>query len=212
MKRGIIQKMNQNRSVRFLPMIIILIVVAVVIAALVSIGRAVFSGNSVPETTQVDAARSSLLKTDDSRSVVMVVRGPIVAQENFKSYRVRVSPTQRSIDVYNGYLRKLNRSKTLSNNEKAYEQFVYALDKANMTKARTSGAGDDLRGICASGYVYEFRVVNQGDTVDEFWTSTCDGSKGNLGADKDQLAGLFLEQVPGSEDYIPFESNNLLRF
>ena len=209
--------MQRSNGARLFPLFIILIVVALVIAAIISIGRAVFnSGDTTSdETVVVDRGREALLKVDQARSVSMTVRGPIVAEENFQSYRVTVSPSERTMDVFKGYLEERTDGKELGNNTGAYEQFVYALDKANMMKANNKADDegiDDLRGICASGYVYEFAVLNNTQEVEKLWTSSCEGSKGTLNASKEQLSDLFLGQVPGSNDLIPFRQSPLLRF
>lgn len=209
--------MQRNNGAKFFPLIIIIVIVALVIAAIVSIGRAVFNsgdGNDTEQTSQIDENREALLNTSTGRSVSMTIRGPIVAQENFTSYRVAVSNTERSLNVYKGYLEEQTSGKTLANNTQAYEQFVYALDKANMTKSRDQANDDtnDLRGICAGGYVYEYAVLSGDNEVRKLWTSTCEGSKGTLNASKDQLNRLFLAQIPGSNELVPFKQSPSLRF
>lgn len=202
--------MQRNSNVRILPLIITIIVVALVIAAVVSIGRALFSGgSSTEETSQVDQGREALLNTASGHSVQMTVRGPIVADEEFQSYQVEVSNSERSITAYKGYLESRTNGTSLSNNTRAYEQFVHALDKANMMKGEEpeTEAENDLRGICASGYVYEYAVLSGSDTVKMLWTSTCSGSKGTLDASREQLTNLFLDQIPKSNDYIPFKQS-----
>jgi hypothetical protein len=189
-------------------MFIVFVIVMIVIVGVVSIGRAFFN-NSQQETTiteETDKGRTELLKTSDGHGVQMTVRGPLVADENFKSYSILVSPDERSMSVYEGYQDKLKKRKVLSNNDKAYEQFVHALDKANLMKGEvpTDDEKNDLRGICATGYVYEYSVVVNGDTIKRLWTSTCGGSPGSLEASTDQLNSLFFTQVPGSTELIPF--------
>jgi len=208
--------MQQNKGAKFFPLIIIIIIVALVIAAIVSIGRAVFnSGESNTQApTAIDKDREALLNTSSGRSVQMTVRGPIVAEENFTSYRIDVSNSERSMKVYKGYLEEETSGKSLGNNTQAYEQFVYALDKANMMKGSAESdekAEEDLRGICARGYVYEYTLVSGGNEVKKLWTSTCDGSKGTLDASKDQLSQLFLAQIPGSNELIPFRQSSAFR-
>jgi hypothetical protein len=210
--------MQRSNGAKLFPLIITLVVIALVIAAIVSIGRAVFNSSDDAEettTSQADQRRQALVATDQSRSVHMTVRGPIVADENFKSYRITASPSERSMDVFDGYLEDRTGGKTLGNNTRAYEQFVYALDKANMMNAngRLDDEGiNDLRGICANGYVYEYTVLNNSSEVAKLWTSSCDGSPGTLDASVEQLSDLFIEQVPGSEDMIPFRRSPSLRF
>jgi hypothetical protein len=208
--------MQRNSRARFFPLIISLIVIALVIAAVVSIGRAIFNrgdSSSNDQTSQTDQGKEALLDTSSGRSVQMTVRGPIVADENFTSYRISVSNSDRSMDVYKGYVEEQTNGKALENNTQAYEEFVYALDKANMMKGNSAADDEnkqDIRGICARGYVYEFAVLSGGNEVKKLWTSTCSGSKGTLDASKDQLSQLFLAQIPGSNELIPFRQSQVL--
>jgi len=208
--------MQRNSRARFFPLIISLIVIALVIAAVVSIGRAIFNrgdSSSNDQTSQTDQGKEALLDTSSGRSVQMTVRGPIVADENFTSYRISVSNSDRSMDVYKGYVEEQTNGKALENNTQAYEEFVYALDKANMMKGNSAADDEnkqDIRGICARGYVYEFAVLSGSNEVKKLWTSTCSGSKGTLDASKDQLSQLFLAQIPGSNELIPFRQSQVL--
>lgn len=190
-------------------MLITLVIIVLVIVAIVSIGRAIFSGGSAPTTTETDQGSTELLKTSDDHSVSLTVRGPIIADEDFKSYQIVVAPSSREMNVYKGYLDESERSKKLDNNTKAYEQFVYALDKANMMKGTepSDEEQNDLRGICATGYVYEYAVRVNGDSVKHLWTSTCDGSKGTLQASVDQLNSLFMNQIPDAKNLSPFKAS-----
>jgi hypothetical protein len=198
--------MNRSGRPRLLPMFIIVVVVILVIFAIVSIGRALFAPSTSTDTQQADSSREALLNTSESRSVRVTARGPIVANENFKSYQIEVSPTKRSMVVYKDYLGTVENRSDLNNNQKAYEEFVYALDKANMMKGKviTDEAKDDTRGICASGYVYEYEILSGGMASKRLWTSTCDGSKGSLQASIGQLNNLFSKQIPDFEKIYPF--------
>lgn len=192
-------------------MLITIIVIVLIIVAIVSIGRAIFGGDSETADVETDRGRTELLKTGSDHSVSLTVRGPIVADENFKSYRILISPDSRSMDVYTGYLDENDRSRSFDNNTEAYEEFVYALDKANMMKGvePVDEDQDDLRGVCAAGFVYEYAVLVNDEPVKHLWTSTCGGSKGSLNASVSQLNDLFFEQIPGSDDLIPFKTSGL---
>lgn len=187
--------MYRGNSNRIVPIILILIVVAIVIAALVSLGRAVLGGNS--SSSQSNPGRDSLIATTPDHSVRMTVRGPLVANENFHSYQVVINSTSRSMTTYQGYLDQPIDSRSYDNNVQAYEQFVYALDKANMMNAdELTGDQNDIRGVCATGLVYEFEALNNGSTVKKLWTSTCKGSPGSFKASVSQVSSLFLTQIP----------------
>ncbi|HJP81633.1 MAG TPA: hypothetical protein VJ841_04525 [Candidatus Saccharimonadales bacterium] len=191
--------MYRGNSSRLFPMIIVLIVIAIAIAALVSAGKAIFGGDK-GNTAQTDAGQTALLNTAAGNSVRMTVRGPIVADEDFRSYRISVDASGRNLSTYSGYISQIIDSKQLDNNTKAYEQFVYALDKADMMKGTAlTGAADDTRGICATGRVYEFEVLQGGMVVKRLWTSTCRGSGGSFKGSVDQVSKLFLDQIPNSK-------------
>jgi len=188
--------MYRGDRARIFPVIIVLIVIAVAIAGLVAAGRAIFGGEQ-PTATQPDVSREALLNTASLRSVRMTVRGPLVADENFRSYQLTVSNSNRTLTTYSGYLAQPLASKQLGNNNKAYDEFVHALDKASMVKGEAfSGDKDDTRGICATGRVYEFEILDGTSSVKRLWTSTCKGSAGSLKASSKQLETLFLEQIP----------------
>jgi hypothetical protein len=190
--------MYRGNSSRIVPILLVLIVIAIAIAALVSAGRAIFGGSQAPQA-QVDVGRDALLNTSLSRSVRMTVRGSIVADENFRSYQVTVNPADRSLTTYSGYLDQSLTSKQYGNNAKAYEEFVYALDKANLMKGESlTGDKDDTRGLCATGNVYEFEVLDNNSVVKRLWTTTCKGSVGSLKASVTQLETLFHNQIPDS--------------
>jgi len=195
--------MYKGNSSRIVPIIVVLIVIAIAVVILVSVGRALFGGNDQSSQVETDSSRQALLNTSLDHSVRMTVRGPIVANEDFRSYQITVSSDSRNLSVYKGYLGQVISSKQFSNNTQAYEQFVYALDKANLAAGtELPDDSDDTRGICATGSLYEFEIMN-GETAEErLWTSTCKGSRGSLKASVTQVQNLFLQQIPDSNDLL----------
>lgn len=188
------------RNSRVVPVVLILIIVAIAIAALVSLARAVFSGDSQQTTSQVDTNTKALLTTTADRSVMMTVRGPIVADENFYSYTIAISPASRILTLYNGYLDTAINQVNLDNSTPAYEQFVYALNRANLTKgSEPKGDANDIRGVCATGNLYEFGILKSSKSVETLWAPNCSGEKGSLNADYYALKSLFMSQIPKSQ-------------
>jgi hypothetical protein len=195
--------MYNNNSSRVFPIVLVLIVIAIVIAALVSVGRMIFGGDTSTTQSQTNAGRDALLDTATDRSVRMTVRGPIVADENFRLYRVIANPNSRKMTTYSGYLDNEIRTKSYANNSKAYEEFVYALDKANLMKGEElADEKDDTRGICATGRVYEFEILEGKEVVKHLWTSTCKGSPGSLKASVSQVEALFVSQIKDSRELL----------
>lgn len=193
--------MANYRSSRVIPVVLVIVIIIIAIVALVSLARVVFfSGSkSSTSTSQVDTSRDALLNTDSSHSVSMSVRGPIVADESFYSYKIDISPNARTITTYKGYLDTVVDQTTLPNSVAAYTEFVYALDKANLSKGKQlTGDDNDTRGTCATGNVYDYAILSGDTTVKDLWTSTCSGSKGSLDASVSQLSNLYMKQIPGS--------------
>jgi hypothetical protein len=190
--------MYRGSGPRIFPLIIIVLVIALVIAALVSAGRLFFTGggNNTKTTESTDSVLSAVRATNDGRSVRWTVRGPIVADEKFRSYQIEVSPSSRTFTTYSGYLDQVIDTKSYANNEKAYEQFVYALDRAGIGETRNAN-DTDFRGVCATdGFAFVFDTLNN-DTPDHtLWSSSCRNSKGTMGANIPQIQALFVNQVP----------------
>ena len=191
--------MARYRTSRILPTILTIVIIIIVIAGFVALARLIFSGatSSNSSKQEVNVAQQQLLTTTDGHAVRMTVRGPIVADEDFRSYRVTISPTSRQFEAFKGYLRTATGQQTLSNNTAAYDELVHALDKANLVSGKPfEGEKNNTLGVCASGKVYEFTLLNAGETDSMFWTSTCGGSPGSLKGSVSQLSQLFLNQIP----------------
>lgn len=197
--------MYRSNSTRIFPIILIVIVVVALIAGIVTVGRYLFSGNgdTDQQKSRAETAREALLKVDVDHSVRMTIRGPIVGNESFRSYQVTISPSQREYVVYKGYLEDVESRDTYGNNNAAYEELVYALDKAALTSSGkyTDEQPEDLRGVCATGRVYQYEILSDGSAKESYWTSTCKGSPGTFGASVQQVTDLFTKQIPTKVEY-----------
>lgn len=190
--------MYRGSNTRIFPIIIGVVIIALVVASFVAIGRAILNSNSnsAPEQSTKEADfRSSLLNTEANKSVRWVVRGPIVADEKFQSYRIEISPSRRTFTVFNGYIDQVSSSKTYDNNVQAYEQFTHALDLAGISNTRTA-KNDDIRGVCATeGLAFVFETATDSQPSSSQWTTTCKGSPGTMTAKVDQIQALFVNQI-----------------
>lgn len=180
-----------------MPIIIVIIVIALVVAAIVTVVRMAMSGSgSGQQDTKAATLQESVLDRGASRSVRWTVRGPIVADENFRSYQLTVAPDSRTFVTYSGYLDQVVDTKKYDNNAKAYEEFVYALDKANIGATR-SAKDEEFRGVCATkGVAYMFETLNGTDVDNSVWSSSCKDSAGTMGADPLKIQALFVNQIP----------------
>lgn len=190
----------RNSISRFIPILLVIIITIVAVAAVIAIGRALFgdgSSNNTQPNPNIEDAKTALLSTDVDRSVRLTVRGPIVANENFRSYSITITPDSREIITYEGYLDNQIDRKRLDNNTKAYTELVYALDKRKMMDGKDlTEEQNDLRGICASGKIYKFETIKNNSVVKSLWTSDCSGSKGSAQANVNEILDMFLKQIP----------------
>lgn len=193
--------MDNSGARRVIPIILVLIVIAVVIAVLVSVGQNIFGGGG--PTEEVNQGKRSLLNTDEDRSVRMIVRGRIVADENHYSYTITVKPTARNMTTNNGYLNRVVATEDLTNNIPAYEQFVGALDRAGMMNApELTGEANNTVGICPAGRLVTFETLRGTTVIKSLWTTSCQQGSGSLKTEYIGLVNLFNAQIPDSATMI----------
>ena len=186
--------MNNSGAQRIVPIALVILIIIVAVAALISVGRTLFGGNSEPV---VNTGKEALLNTSLDRSVRMTVRGRIVGDNAFNSYTITVTPTTRTLTTYQGYLLTELEKNEQTNNSKGYQQFVYALDRANMMEGdEPEGDANDTRGVCATGQLYRYEVLQGSNVVKELWTTSCSRSQGSLKANNQLLVRLFKAQIP----------------
>ena len=190
--------MDSYTAARNLRIILVIIIIIVAIVGLITATRYVFFSTD-SSTSKSDASETALLSTTANRAVRMSVRGSIVADENFKSYQIKISPNERSLTTYSGYMRQATQAMSLGNNVPAYEQFVYALNGYKfMSGIELSGAANDTRGVCPTGLLYEFEILQDDKTVKKLWTTSCSSSNGSFTASLGSVKSLFASQLPGS--------------
>jgi hypothetical protein len=182
---------------KVLPVVLIVIVMIVAIFTVVAIGRALLNRNSSKPVD--DRVSRALVNSDADHSVRMTVRGPIIADENFNSYQIEVSPIGRRMTTYKGYRDEVIEDTRLRNNTNAYVEFVHALSRMNFTKEiELSEEQNDVRGICPEGRLYTFEVLQAQSVIKEFWISSCRNVKGSFGGEAVKSRDLFLKQIPES--------------
>lgn len=194
--------MANYRTRRFIPVALIVIIIVIAIIGLVYLARVMFfSSNST--LIQADTSRESLLSTAADRAVRLKVRGNIVADEDFRSYQIQITPNERILALYKGYEKQEFDNITLDNNIPAYEQLVYALNRARMmNNSELTGESNDTRGICASGLLYEFQILKADKVLKSLWTTSCNRPRGSLGVSLAPLTSLFTVQISGAQTKI----------
>lgn len=189
--------MDNYRTRRFVSIAVVVIIIGAALFGLIYVGNLLFFSNENNILTKTDTHQSDLLSTSATRAVRVDVRGPIVADEKFHSYQIQITPNNRDLTIYNGYLKQVVSNESLGNNIPSYKQFVNALDHANlMNSNELTGTANDTSGVCATGLMYEFTILNSNKQVKQLWTTSCGNATGSLGRNFNPLLSLFIIQIP----------------
>lgn len=192
--------MDSYRTRRFISIAVVVIIIGAAVFGFVYVGNLLFFSGGNSFFTQANTRRSDLISTTAGRAVRMDVRGPIVADENFHSYQIKVTPTTRVLTIYNGYLKAVADNESLGNNVPSYTQFVNALNLANMmTSNELLGNANNTNGVCATGFLYEFTILNDNKQIKRLWTTSCGNATGSLGRNFNPLVNLFVVQIPDAQ-------------
>lgn len=194
--------MNPRRN-SLLPVILIVIIVVVSVAAIVALARTLLFGDSKKTDKTDEQETAALVQTTADRAVRMTIRGQLTADEKFRSYQITVSPSSRVMTTYAGYLDEQIDTVQLDNNTRAYEEFVFALNRAGMMAGEPlEGAANDRRGLCPGGKILEFETLQNSKTVEQLWTTTCGGVKGSFKGNATAVSEMFLAQIPQGPDLL----------
>lgn len=195
--------MNPSRSNQLMPVILIVIIVVVSVAAIVALARTLLFGGDDSTERVEQPEQNALVQTTSDRSVRMTIRGALTADEEFRSYQITISPSSRTMTTYAGYLERQIDTVRLDNNTRAYEEFVYALNREGMMEGdQLEGEENDRRGLCPSGKILEFETLQSSEPVKSLWTATCNGTKGSFQANSAQISDMFLAQIPQGPDLL----------
>lgn len=133
--------------------------------------------------------------TNTNASVQYSVEGPINALENHRTTLVTVSPNSRTVTVFSGYQGQALVSKTFSNDDNAYHEFLAALNRAGFTKERKLGANVNEESVCPTGNRTNYKLVENNKDLINLWSATC--TSGSFGGSTTLTTTLFQTQIPG---------------
>lgn len=179
-------------------LIIAAIIFIIVVGGLVYL----FSGGSNGSSPKAETKKVEVTDKGAGRSVRLTVGGRIVADEDYRSYVIEVSPMKRTLTIASGYAEQTTVFNEYSNNAKAYEEFVYALRAAGFDKERSVRDEDaDIRGVCPAGKRYEFEIYDDDTLLRRTWSTSCKGT-GTFGGKLDNILKLFKRQIPAENKEI----------
>ncbi len=173
----------------------ILIGLGLIILTIVLIVRG-FSGGGSSNAPESQKDLSSYATT--SASVSVTSDGPVVADQDYRSTVIKVSNTDVTIDVIQGYQGNVIQHQTFANNVNSYTVFLKSLQGLGFTKGDSDPAKGDGVGVCPTGHRYIYQLSGAGEDSFSFWSVSCSGGAGTFKGSAAQVRSLFERQVPTS--------------
>jgi hypothetical protein len=165
----------------------------VLIVFTISIGRSFTS--STKNTTATKAVFKLSDEATSNTTIIIYAYGPVTANENFKTIKLSISNTARVGEVYKGYENALIAQKSYGNNSVAMSTLLGALDTIGTGKERTPEKNTDEQS-CPNGIRYVIEMRNGSDVKLRRWATSCEGVKGNFGANYPAVYNLLQKQFP----------------
>jgi hypothetical protein len=179
--------------VRWIVLVTIFVIALILIGwGLFSIASNLFSSNDTA-ITQTDPSTDFLVES--TKVAKYSVDGPIVANENHRSYTITVTESQVIMKTYKSYGQIELGQKSYPNTAAAYSAFLSALTNANVTAMKrnaTTDASFSDKGVCATGRKFILDL----DSSLSRWSTSCDTKQGNAGSNMGRVGNLFQRQVP----------------
>jgi hypothetical protein len=128
-------------------------------------------------------------------AVRMVIDGPINAPQLHQQVQVTISASDASYVQIQGYDGAVVNSQTYYNSPNSFYAFLRALNQAYFTEGNNDPALSNNTGLCPLGDRYNFELIQNDQTIENYWATSCGGLatyNGNL----DLTMQLFEAQIP----------------
>lgn len=168
---------------------LVVIVIAVIVGS-VLIRNIMDDVNTTNQSTTNLKPISEQIKEDTT--LRLSVDGPVIANENHQSMQIDVTPKSRVVTLYKTYNNTAFKQTKYDNNQKAFESFAAALDRAGFS----ASLGDKkYAGECAAGRVYHLELLQADKVAQDLWTTSCATSR-TFGGNMAAILTLFRNQIP----------------
>ncbi len=170
-------------------------IILIIILIVLLFGGGNKSGDSSTETTNTDKPTSLQDIADTDSEVRMTVAGNVRANPEYFEIQTTISRDRSTLQIIQGYEGDVIDTKTFSNNQSAFETFLRSLQKAGYMSGDDSEQLADDRGYCPLGTRYIFEIIENGETVQRYWASSCGKPETYLG-NTSLTTTLFERQIP----------------
>lgn len=127
--------------------------------------------------------------------VSLTTRGRLVGETERRAVRVSVSPTERRVEILEGYNETVVRTQTYANTQAGYDNFLHAMDLNGFSRTKKPAVTDE-RGVCPSGNQYIYDVSVGGSRPVHSWSTSCTVAEGTFAGVASTIRALFQAQIP----------------
>lgn len=178
--------------------ILVLVIIAVVFFGGIALIVSILRGGNRNEQVAQTAASQTVKKNDlssDGAQVQYTQIGSVVGEEDRRSIRITVTPSERKIEIIRGYNEEVISSKSIGNNVAAFQAFTIALESAGFTSINPEIKTDE-KASCVTGVRYAYDVSYTSGDKQRSWSSSCGNLDGNFSGNRGLVATLFRDQIP----------------
>lgn len=175
--------------------LVVLAIIAFVIIGGLIIFAIPWGGSDSEKESQKQIALTEFANT--GASAQLQIRGRVVSNKEHQGMTISVNRNEVVATIFNGYDFTEVKSTRNSNNQESFEVFLSALYNAGFTLRQKPRQGVSIPGICASGELYNYSLVNV--TTDgapkPAWGTSCSRKDGDFAGSISSVNKLFQDQV-----------------
>lgn len=180
----------------------VIAVVIGLIAFMIIGGILIFSAFDGGEKREAEEVKKLQDVATTDTQVRMTVNGPIVAQKDRRSVVITVGRFEVVAQVIEGYEQSVIKSKTMTNNENSYTNFLAGLENQGFNKERNYSGRENELGACPIGQRIVFETFDGENNIQHTWTTSCSKNIGNFGGTLSNTRTLFQNQVPDYDTFV----------
>lgn len=134
---------------------------------------------------------------DSGASAQLHIRGRVVSNKEHQELTISVNRDEVVATLFKGYDFTEVKSVRNSNNQESYKVFLSALYNAGFTLRQKPRQGISIPGLCSSGKLYDYSLINV--TTDgapkPAWATSCSKKDGDFAGSIGGVNKLFEDQV-----------------
>ena len=172
-----------------------LIALGVVFLLVITLVVFVFNGDDKKKPAGPTLLPLNEYAFDNTSAVTYTQRGRINGDDVHRNIVIKVTSDERKIDIIQGYQGNVISTQSYSNNQDAYEQFLYALKQAGFLTKKKEIKVDNPNGRCSTGILYFYTLSQDFDELSNLWSGNCSKEIGTFGGNSALINTLFQAQI-----------------